>query len=300
MITDDELEARLRRTFHEVALRPDITSKPFVQTERRSRRGPLLLLGAITAVGGLAAALLITENHGPSTRIEVGPAGAPPAPPPVVTGVEQVMTPARIPSFFPPAGKVGPWTAMPGRLHSFTVAGSPPFVVFDGTANPAGVAPSRPAPVSSVVSYDMTIHTSGGFGVQAEGIPLEASARSARPTVFVIPDWPANGLQGYVWSHLPAGTAYVTYSWQAVRYWERPVDGVAGFFMARPAVFDGPTYADWHSAPIPVLRAYDQAGVEVGRVFAPRLAGDDFVVSPTVPYPSSSTSLPLPPPEPAP
>lgn len=309
MITEEELKARLRRAFHEVASRPDLEEPARAAFgPHRPPRGMLVVAGMSIAAAVLVAVFVETVST-PVTRVQVKPAGVPPppsgapsAPPSDITGTEQTLETTAMPSFVsaPTAGRCSDWVPVQGTLHAFTVAGSPTFAVLDATgstmASSCSPVPPPTSPLSSLVIYQLTVPTSGGFGIEGSPIPLEPSAPGYRPPVHLLASWPADHLQGYVWSHLPNGTAYVTYNWPGVQYWERPASGVAAFFMARPAVFDGPTYADWHTAPIPVMRAFDAQGVELGSVFAPRISGDDFVISTTPPPHPSNVRLPQPPP----
>jgi len=60
-----------------------------------------------------------------------------------------------------------------------------------------------------------------------------------------------------VWSHLPKTVQTVTYSYQGRdRTWVTPVEHTALVAVPRPPAFDG-SYAQWHSAPFPLLQSYD-------------------------------------------
>lgn len=202
-----------------------------------------------------------------------------------VTGDEQHITEVQIPAFATDTLRMphGQWEVVDGTMHAFSVDGSPPAVIFDATRNPNSALPVAPG-VSVVGMYEQmdaaALAAGGGYGVLSGSVPLADIESGARDPVFLAPQWPQVHQQAYAWPHLPAGTAIVTYVWQGTQLWQRPLDGVAGFVMARPAQFDGPLYSDWHTAPIPVMTAYDASGHVLAQVKAPRMNGDDFVISP--------------------
>lgn len=209
--------------------------------------------------------------------------------PPSVTGTEQTLTAASIPDyadnlFTRPFGRQ--WALTPGTLRAFSANGSDPFVLFDATPVDGSLLSTLPDGNRETVvgMYLQDNRTElGGYGIPSSSVPLADVQLGSRPAVFVAPQWPEPALQVYVWTRLPAGAAYVSYTWESTQFWERPLDGTAVFVMERPAVFNGPMYSDWHNAPLPLLRAFDADGNQLSEVKAPRIGGDDYVVSPSAP-----------------
>jgi hypothetical protein len=93
--------------------------------------------------------------------------------------------------------------------------------------------------------------------------------------INLVRDWPSPGKQLYAWSHLPIGTKVVTYSYRGKnRAWVVPIHDTAVFLVPRPAAFDG-SYAVWHRAPFPVMKAFNAEGHLIAEENAPRVAQDN-------------------------
>jgi hypothetical protein len=167
-------------------------------------------------------------------------------------------------------------TPIPGTEFAFEVNGSPPIAV--GEESASLVLPGRP--VSSARTYRsfgvwyMGTGLMNGTGIDGQQLRIGSSGTAASP-VGIISDWPTKGEQLYAWARLPTRVKYVTYSYEkADRTWVFPVHGAALLLVPRPAAFDG-DYATWHSAPFPLLTAYDAAGRIVEQQYAPRIGGDN-------------------------
>lgn len=261
-----------------------------IRRRRRTRNSVLAVIAAAGVTAVIAGSLALTrgagtarvrttsgDEHATQPSLDPRPAW--------VTGQEQHIVATPIPAWA--TGVLDPrrtqWTPVNGTLHAFSVDGSPPAVIFDATPSSSSPLPAGNKDVSVVGMYDQdnpaAESAGGGFGILSGSNPLADIESGTRNPVFLAPHWPQVGLQAYAWPHLPTGTAIVTYSWQTMQLWERPLDNLAGFVMPRPAQFDGPMYSDWHSAPLPVLRAYDANGKLLAQVNAPRMNGDDFIVS---------------------
>lgn len=254
---------------------------------------------ALTGIAAFAATLvnapsehLVRTANDPEPPVQSAPPLSPV--PRTVTGVEQTVATVALPdfarTFTPPqrgtevANRL--YEVTPGTLHAFSANGSEAFVVFDGT--PRDAALSAPGAGEHVVGMYNQANPptnegdSGGFGILSSSKPLASVQTGATPAVFLANQWPHPGEQAYTWAHLPAGTAFVTYTWKDTKLWQRPVEETAMLVMPR-LDFGGPMYSDWHTTPIPVLRAFDPQGNQLAQVNAPRVGGDDFGMSPDGP-----------------
>ncbi len=171
---------------------------------------------------------------------------------------------------------IGGSTPVPGSDHAFTVDGSP--MVGIGDKSRTTVVPGQPLSTART-AYAACIFYAGtglpnGTGIDSSCAPVsDGSARTGSP-VLLIPGWPTPGVDVYVWSHLPQTVRTVTYSYQGHdRTWVNPVDHTALVSVPRPPAFDG-SYEQWHSAPFPLLQAYDAHHHLVAAQYAPRVGGD--------------------------
>jgi hypothetical protein len=131
----------------------------------------------------------------------------------------------------------------------------------DTTTVPGGTPPPQP-PRACTFSKGTLPQGGQGLGlVSGPCVPLTDVASGSRAAVFVIADFPKPSQYTWAWTHLPAGTAFVTFTAGPTQLWERPVAAVAAFLQA----FQGSN---------PVLRAYDTHGRVLAEVTAPRFAGD--------------------------
>lgn len=243
--------------------------------------------GALVLAGACAAPVLATTASSASVT------GQGRSVPSEITGTHEVLHPA-------PPGQLGGEVEAPGKVvagteHGFTVDGTPTFVVADVTprSSPSGPPGATGLTSGSTLTAPLEGDSGGGtsfLGRSPKGVVLRGSP------VQILADWPTPGKQLYVWTHLPKGTAFVTYSYKgATLAWQSPVSGTIALLVPRPAAFDG-DYATWHSAPLPLLRAYDTAGHLVTKLDAPRIANDDLKVGSSPPakgqQPNTSPTLP--------
>ena len=165
---------------------------------------------------------------------------------------------------------------VPGSQHAFTVDGSP--MVGTGDKSRTTVVPGQPLSTART-AYAACVFYAGtglpnGTGIDSDCEPTSEASAATRSPVLLIPGWPTHGVDVYVWSHLPQAVQTVTYSYQGHdRTWVTPIDHTALVSVPRPPAFDG-SYEQWHSAPFPLLQAYDAHHHLVAAHYAPRVGGD--------------------------
>ena len=299
-LDDDVLERRLRETFQAVAAGPIGQGRvPVVSDSPRPRIRPkvtaVLVAAAIVLVFfvPLPHVSLLTRLVTPAkftTPTSVVPATVTPTSeglPQDVTGVEQSLLAVSVPTWFVKEYETA--TAqqrlstsacftMVGQPLAFSVGDSPSFIVWNGSLTPLKpVCPSNP-PIAAYLDYVGNGLAGTGYdGGSGSPGTVEGTATS----LLLIENWPVAGQQVYVWADLPSDVSYVTYSFQGQDLaWVRPQSGVAAFLVPRPAAFDG-SYAVWHTAPFPIVTAYNASGQQLAQEKAPRGAGDDFGTSAT-------------------
>jgi len=165
---------------------------------------------------------------------------------------------------------------VPGSDHAFTVGGSP--MVGTGDKSTTTVIPGQPLSTARTTHSACVFYAGTGLlngtGIDTVCDPLSGGSAETRSPVLLIPDWPTQGVDVYVWTHLPRSVHIVTYSYQGHdRTWVAPVDNTALVSVPRPPAFDGP-YEQWHSAPFPLLQAFDAHRHLVTAHYAPRIGGD--------------------------
>jgi hypothetical protein len=165
--------------------------------------------------------------------------------PAAIAGEEQRATVVPVPSEFTEAWATFPFTVTPGTARAISVDGERPVAFFDAPPQDRG-DPSlvfgsfedrRRADVAQIASHPVPIPA-----VSTQAVPLWTADRS-----------PTTDQQVFAWTHLPAGTAFVTYDFAGTRLWQRPVWQTAVFVVPRPP--DGVSGASHR-----VLRAYDARG----------------------------------------
>jgi len=279
MPTPDILDARIRSLVTElIESAPQAPVLPQLEWEtspapapRPPRRpGPLrVFVSAVVVLGALA---------GIATLVAVGPRSRPTTtsghthhlrlsdqPPAAVTGNEQTIQAVSVPAYFLPGQPSVPdcWVSA-GRVLAFSVERSPTLVSWwrVGDAATTFTCPSGQNPALTYAGSGLD-DGSGSTLVPATE-PLAGSPTS----VFVLAPWPVAGKAVYVWSGLPSGVAYVTYSVEgSTPYWEVPLNGVAAFLV--PRLFPD---VGLHARPptgVPVLSAYDADGELIGTVNGP-------------------------------
>jgi hypothetical protein len=197
----------------------------------------------------------------------------------IAAGTQQTLTSVPIPTSIAPAltNHPGDFGGSISHIYgAYTADGSPPVVVVDHTATLVvpGNDPSKAKPQLSFCDTYAGTGTPNGTGIDSSCASLPSGKSESVAPALVIPDWPTAGQQVYVWGHLPTKVQYVTYSFQKRdRVWATPINGTVVLSVRRPAAFDG-SYAVWHSAPFPLLRAYDAKGHLVAEQYAPRIGGD--------------------------
>jgi hypothetical protein len=183
-----------------------------------------------------------------------------------ISGTRQTIISAPVPdsiaSVFQRGPVVGP--LVPNTTaYGFSVNLNSVFVAadIDTTTSPGGSPPAQP-PRACTFSQGTLPQGGQGLGiVSGPCVPLTDVASGSRAAVFVIADFPKPTQYTWAWTHLPSGTAYVTFTAGPTQLWERPVAAVAAFLQAS-------------QASNPVLRAYDTHGRVLAEVTAPRFAGD--------------------------
>jgi hypothetical protein len=299
-LDDDVLERRLRETFQAIAAGPIGQGRvPVVPDSPRPH-----IRRKVTAVLVAAAIVLVFFVPLPhvsllkrlvtpakfTTPTSVVPATVTPTSeglPQDVTGVEQSLLAVPVPSWFANRYETAAaqrwWSSfgcftMVGQPLAFSVGDSPSFIVWNGSITPLKpVCPSNP-PIAAYLEYVGNGLAGTGYdGTAGSPGTVEGTATS----LLLIENWPVAGQQVYVWADLPSDVSYVTYSFQGQDLaWVRPQSGVAAFLVPRPAAFDG-SYAVWHTAPFPIVTAYNASGQQLAQEKAPRIGGDDFGTSAT-------------------
>jgi hypothetical protein len=196
------------------------------------------------------------------------------------SGTHEVMIPVAPPTFMAAfttrPGIPQEWVVDKGSERTFEIDNSPPFVAAD-QSGPSLLKPGQPESNayrmhSACVTYQGT-GLLNGTGVDSACNPLKSAAQTD-VAITIVPDWPTKGSQLYLWSHLPAGVKYVTYSYVGSdRVWVSPIKHVAAVLVPRPAAFDG-NYGVWNKAPFPKLEAFNANGKIIAVEDAPRIGGD--------------------------
>lgn len=300
---DDILETRLRETLRAVAEAPITPGRmPTLTDPRRPRVArrmtTVLVVAAIVIVFfvPLPHASLFTrlvtpsKKTTPSTVVPVGSnvTSTNVAPttvtrstqglPQSVVGSEQSLDAVAVPTWFRYTSRC---STVVGQPLAFSVGDSSPIVVWHGSMSAR--KPMCPTiPVSAPVSANVEYEGNGLAGTGYDGVAGSSGTVAGTATsLFLIAPWPVAGQQVYVWAYLPSDIAYVTYSFEGKDLaWVKPQSGVAAFLVPRPAAFDGP-YAVWHTAPFPIVTAYNTSGQQLAQERAPRVDGDDFETSAT-------------------
>jgi hypothetical protein len=302
-LDDDVLERRLRETFQVVAAGPIGPGRvPAMPDSARPR-----IRHKVTAVLVAAAIMLVflvplphvslfkslVASSKVTTPPTVVPATTPSSVVPAtvtttsqglpqsVVGTEQSLVSVAVPTWFAYTTP-SPCSTVLGQPVAFNVGDSPPFIVFHESMSArtprCPINPVVPSPNFAWLEYVGNGLAGTGYDGSA-GSPgtVEGTATS----LFIIDPWPVAGQQVYVWADLPSDVRYVTYSFQGQDLaWVRPQSGVAAFLVPRPAAFDG-SYAVWHTAPFPIVTAYNASGQQLAQEKAPRVDGDDFGTSAT-------------------
>jgi len=287
LIDLDTTERRLRTTLSEVANLPTGALHPVTNpaTGRHGIRpaGVRRVLGYTLAVV-LTAAVVLVAAFVPAQRGSSHQArGSAPMSTRARRGATSSTTttlPSNIPGFQQTLQQATPYpfsdfgnlagTLVPGSVRAFTVAGTPKFEVAETTNND----PKYPLvlmPVDEFLGFYNLIGTDppASVGFQGGGQPIAPPSAVKISVVENIPDWPKLGEQVYVWTQLPASTAYVTYTFEGdTSAWEESVDGVVAFLVPRPAAWDGEPYSACRASN-PVLRAFDAQGDFLGQASAP-------------------------------
>jgi hypothetical protein len=294
MIDDDTIERLLRRTFEAIATHATDTGeeRPLARIEdRRIARRPftrrlaaLIVIAVAASVFGTVA--LLNLHHDKAARVETtrGASSASlsstahaststqPSVPSVIRGTEQTIASTKLPSSL--AVEMGRDLVAGTHVESLSVNGSTPFAVSDVASfkYPPSAQFRWPEP-ATCVDYPGTLPIGGqGTGTQEQCVSLAQVRSGARHAVMILPTFPKPSGDTTVWSHLPTGTAFVTFTADAIAtLWERPTQGTAGFVVDTPARYQGPSFRD---APSPIVRAYDAHGVLLAEVIAPRFPGD--------------------------
>ena len=258
-------------------LRTPPAARPGARRWRRCAVVPAVLL-AICAAAGCASA----PHAEPGVR-RVGLTNSPGPLPANQEQTDREVVPtgdvARVMVMHDPFAGTSP---VPGSEHAFTVGDSP--MVGTGDKSRSTVVPGQSLSTARTARaacvYYAGTGAENGTGIDSSCDPLSGGSAGTRSPVLLIPDWPEQGTDVYVWSHLPSSVRIVTYSYRGQdRTWVAPIDATAVLSVPRPPAFDG-SYRQWHSAPFPLLRAYDAHHHLVVAQYAPRIGGD---VVPRVP-----------------
>jgi len=162
-----------------------------------------------------------------------------------------------------------------GNEGAYATDGSPTVVVADQSSTL--VQPGQALSTAHKVFTSCVIYLGtgqNGTGIDSICVPIRLNDRSTSVALNVIAGWPAHGSQLYVWTHLPAAATVVSYAYKGRdRVWVMPVHGTALMLVPRPAAFDG-DYAQWHTAPFPLMKVYNAKGHVIAQQYAPRIAGD--------------------------
>jgi hypothetical protein len=170
-----------------------------------------------------------------------------------VTGQEQRAIVVPVPASLVEAAQAQSVFAItPGTFRAISIDGERPIAFFDA-----------PPPDGSPPSFEVGVFESrtadGELRVRPLPVPI-FSDTGAPASVWRADDWPTPGQQVYAWPHLPSATAFVTYEFDGVRRWQRPVWNTAAFVVPRPPRFVVPLTEDVSDAPPQVFRAYDARG----------------------------------------
>jgi hypothetical protein len=291
MTNSTDLEDRIRLTLREIADLPPGSLEPLDEAGGRhpNRAGWIMLGGLAAATTIIVVAMVVTlnSNDHPNRQVVTSQPPATVSPPsttsgftaPVDAGDEQSLSASPPPfDIDNHLARISGQTVIAGTSHSFTVAGSPAFETALVITQQRGVS-GRPAGprVEAYGLYWIGVGGLSGTGGDGGFLPVNATTESP---VEIIAGWPQSDQQLYVWPSIPAGTAYVTYTYQnRTLFWERPSAGIVALLVPRPTAFNG-NYSTWHTAPLPVLSAFDKQGRLLQQVEAPRIGGDDLKTSP--------------------
>jgi hypothetical protein len=260
-----------------IEVRPNRQRHAHARSGRRWLNGrSALLAGAVVCVAALAVGVAVVANETGSSQVRVPAADSTTqtsrslaSPPAVVTGTEQTLDRADMPSdlnmYFVPSSRVTNYTVKPGSApHAFVVDGSPVFAVADVTAGgPFDDVANQTYP--GVLVLTMPVSGSVGQGISS-WYRSDAQLADAPNSLINEWDWPVPR-QRWIWTRVPASAEYVTLTYgNDVQLWQRPLDGVAAFSFPIPdAQMNAPASP---SDPVPHLVAYAADGTVLGTVDA--------------------------------
>jgi hypothetical protein len=259
VIDDRNLEDRLRRALGYVASLPvgelDAAVRP-IRAGRAARSHALWPRAAIvlTSTAVVAAAIVAgLEARGPTPSPPAVPVPAD------VTGLPQIL---KVETSIPLSDfGYSPAQVVAGSEHTFGLGSLQFSTVYENETSSV--------PADSGYQANLNI-TTPGVGGTACGVPFTPS-RQPLPGVCNVDDEPSPGDQLVVWIGLPAGAAFVTYTYRADTSWERPQWGVAAFVAPQQAVELGTTNESLTSLErrhaLPEMDAYDAAGRLLMRYF---------------------------------
>jgi hypothetical protein len=187
--------------------------------------------------------------------------------PQAISGTQQTVVSTAVPDNIASVFQRGPVIGQPlvpgTTAYGFSANLNSVFVTADIDATTIPGRPALAQPPRSCTFWNGTLTQGGqGLGIQiGTCVPLSDISAGARAAVFVMPDFPKPTMSTWAWSHLPQGTAFVTFDDTSVQLWERPTANVASFVAESPGSS-------------PILRAYDTHGHVVAQVTAPRFLGD--------------------------
>jgi hypothetical protein len=259
VIDDRDLEDRVRRTLGYVAAIPlgELGAVPqSIPTGRAAKSHALWPRVAIvlTSIAVVIAAVVVSLE----ARRASPPAPAVPVPADV-TGVPQIL---KVEATVPLSGSFGfsPAQVVAGSEHTFGLGSLQFSTVYENLTSDV--------PAHSGYQANLNITTPGVGG--SEGVPFTPS-RHPLPGVWNVQDEPRKGDQLVVWIGLPAGTAFVTYTYRGSTYWERPQWGVAAFVAPQQGAGLGRTNESLTSLErrhaLPEMVAYDATGRLLMRYF---------------------------------
>jgi hypothetical protein len=180
-----------------------------------------------------------------------------------ISGTQQTIVSTAVPDNIASVFQPGPVISRPlvpgTTAYAFSVNLNSVFVTADIDATTIPLT----QPPRACTFWNGTLAQGGqGSGIQSGTcVPLSDIFAGARAAVFVMPAFPKPTMSTWAWSHLPKGTAFVTFDDATVQLWERPTANVASFVAES-------------SGSSPILRAYDTHGRVLAQVTAPRFLGD--------------------------
>jgi hypothetical protein len=253
----EDLEKQIRAAFRYRAnqlpeTRSIIGSAPLSQPKKRTGTRMLLVAAAVVALA-VGAVLWSVMGISDSDRAKVtsgGTAATPPGAtstslPPAIIGDELALTAVATDDTETLMHNLQIRTPAGTNFTVVQTSGSAPVIVYHDATSACMSIAAAPVPAA---------------GYQGACLPQSLAAQTLVGTLDTGPVMLPTTLAYGVWSDVPSGAEYVTFTYGDEHKWQRPVDGVSYFTVPAPPPLD--------SEPV-VLRAFDAQGNELGQATRP-------------------------------